>query len=65
MCICTQSALITFKKICQLEILFSLHLQVLITYFLNFFSMSLKVNDLIMNEEKEKKNKKMNDSLFI
>ena len=35
------------------------------TYFLNSFSMSLKVNDLIMNEKKEKKNKKMNDSLSV
>ena len=37
------------------------------TYFFNSFLINLKVNDLIVNERKkeEKKNKKMNDSLFI
>ena len=65
MCICTQSTLITFKKIYQSEILFLLHLQVSMTYFLNFFLMNLKVNDLIVNEEEKKKDRKMNDSLFI
>ena len=42
-------------------------MQVLMTYFLDFFLMSLKMNDLIADEKKEKKdkNKKMNDLLFI
>ena len=64
-CICTQSALITFKKICQLRILLLLHLQVLITYFFDSFSMNLRVDDLIADEEEEEKDRKMNDSLFI
>ena len=65
MCICIQSALITFRKIYQSKILFLSHLQILITYFLNSSSMNLRVNDLITNEKKEEKNKKMNDSLFV
>ena len=64
-CICTQSALITFRKIYQSEILLLSHLQVLTTYFLNSFLMSLGVNDLIVNEEEEEEDKEMNDSLFI
>ena len=64
-CICTQSALITFKKICQLRVLLLLHLQILMTYFLNSSLMSLRVNDLIVNEEKKEKDKEMNNSLFI
>ena len=35
------------------------------TYFLNSFLMSLRVNDLITDKEKEKEDKEMNDSLFI
>ena len=64
-CICTQSALITFKKICWLRVLLLSHLWILITYFLDSFLMSLKVNDLIADEEEKEENKEMNDSLFI
>ena len=35
------------------------------TYFLNSSSVSLEVNDLIVNEEEEEEDREMNDSLFI
>ena len=35
------------------------------TYFLNSSSVSLGVNDLIVNEEKEEEDKEMNDSLPV
>ena len=35
------------------------------TYFLDSFSMSLRVDDLIADEGEEKEDRKMNDSLFV
>ena len=67
MCICTHLALTESEKNYCLKSLLLLYSWIAITYFFNSFLKSIKIDDLIVNEKKIKKekNKKMNTSSCV
>ena len=67
MYICTHLVLTELKKNCHLRSLLLSHLWIVITYSFNSFLKSVKVDDLIVNKKKIKKekDKEMNTLLCV